>query len=131
MDCIKEIVGRLRESRFFEMSNIRKDRTGLPYDLWVDSLGSSRNIEHNLPRVKFNIDGDLVPFSIEDSPKILIDEEVRHHRDLIKFIKDNKDILLKHWNHEIDDGQIINYLTYVYRKGMSRDEAYSKVSEED
>ena len=36
---------------------------------------------------------------------------------------------MKHWNGEIDDGQIINYLTLIYKKGISREEAQSRLED--
>ena len=54
------IVKRLMENRsdvanLYEIANIKKSRTGLPYDIWVDSVGSSRNIQHNSPRLKIDV----------------------------------------------------------------------------
>lgn len=128
------IVKRLMENRLdvanlYEMANIKKSRTGLPYDIWVDSAGSSRNIQHNSPRLKIDVDGELIPFSISEHPEMLVDKKIPHQTDLIKFIQDNNEIFMKHWNGEIDDGQIINYLTLIYKKGISREEAYNRLED--
>ena len=36
----------LNEDALFEMANIKAKRTGLPYDLWIDSMGIDRGNEH-------------------------------------------------------------------------------------
>ena len=55
-----------------EMANLSSDRTGLPYDIWLDSSGNGRNTSHNLPRLKIDIEGDKIPVSISKEPKILV-----------------------------------------------------------
>lgn len=35
-----------------EMANLLKDKTGLPYDIWIDEQGEDRNIPHHIPRLK-------------------------------------------------------------------------------
>lgn len=122
-------VEKLAESNLYEMANISKDRTGLPYDIWIDSAGSSRSVKHNSPRIKVAVDKELIPISISEHPEILIDKSIPHESDLIKFIIDNQEIFLKHWKGEIDDGQIINFLTLVYKKRIPREEVMSQLND--
>ena len=127
---IKRLMeNRLEDSNLYEMANINKSRTGLPYDIWVDSAGSSRIVKHNSPRLKIDVDGELIPFSISEHPEILVNKNISNQNEEIKFIQDNNEIFIKHWNGEIDDGQIINYLTLIYKKGISREEAYSRLAD--
>ena len=36
----------------FGMANLYPKHTGLPVIIWVDNVGSARNVQHNVPRVK-------------------------------------------------------------------------------
>lgn len=102
----------------FEMSNIRKKYTRLPVNIWIDDVGAYRQNKHYEPRIKFQADRadkvheSAIPISISKQPKILIDN-YKEYTDLnnyeigqIKnFIIRNYDILIKHWNQEIDSDQ--------------------------
>ena len=52
------------------MANVSKDDTDLPYDLWIDSDGKNRKAGHNSPRLKVDVDGDIIPVSIINDPQI-------------------------------------------------------------
>lgn len=58
----------LGNSAAFEMANVSKDDTGLPYDLWIDSAGDSRR-KHG-PRVKVQVNNTFIPLIISDNPDI-------------------------------------------------------------
>ena len=109
-----EELNELDEDYFLEMANAIKVDTGLPYDIWLDSKGKERNIPHNYPRIKVDVDGNLIPVIISDNP--IIPESVgiknfKKFNEIKKFIIKNKDILLKHWNKELSDREILNLLT--------------------
>lgn len=63
-----------------EMSNLRKDQTGLPVNIWVDETGSYKKGKHG-PRIKFQNDtnnvvnkGNFLTMTISDRPRIPNDE---------------------------------------------------------
>ena len=61
----------LNEDALFEMANIWKEDTGLPYHLWIDSKGIERGNEHcGHPRLKIQVDNNLIPVDICDDPQI-------------------------------------------------------------
>ena len=39
-------------NELFEMTNVSKKDTKLPYDIWIDSKGKNRNTKQNYPRLK-------------------------------------------------------------------------------
>lgn len=39
-------------NELFEMANVSKKDTKLPYDIWIDSKGKNRNTKQNYPRLK-------------------------------------------------------------------------------
>lgn len=104
----------LNEESLCEMSNLRKNRTGLPVNISLQiETDEDKKYPHNLPRLKFQnntadrvtSNSDLIPVSIEDEPKVLINKD--YDKKLFKFVKKwiqvNKEVLLKFWNQEIDE----------------------------
>lgn len=99
------------EDYLYEMATVSKTDTKLPYDLWIDSVGRDRQTEHNLPRIKVDVDGDRIPVSISDDPEILIaNKSIPKFSEIKKYIKKYKDVFIRHWNKEISDRQALNEL---------------------
>ena len=67
-----------------------------------------------------------IPVSISDSPEILVDiskyPKIKHLNTMLQFISKHSDILLKHWNKEYDDRQILNIL-YDICHGIDKETA--------
>lgn len=100
-----KIIKIKNEIPLYEMSMILQRQTGLSYDIWVDNAGNERVVKHNLPRLKVEIDGNKIPISITENPDVLVKnknkEDIPNFRHLSKWIKMNKDLLLKFWNKTI------------------------------
>lgn len=104
----------------FEMTNVRKKRTGLPMNIWIDDMGSFRNVKHNIPRIKFqnntsdNVMGNEIPISIDkENPQILtkkmsINLSSSDINKLKLFIMNNYEGLIKVWKQEIDSIDFVN-----------------------
>lgn len=106
-----ENLNNLDEDIFFEMANAVKEDTGLPYNIWLDSVGKNRKNKHSEPRIKVEVDNDFIPVIICDNPYIPIEGKTFKKFSIIKkFIIDNKDILLQHWNKQLTDKEILNLL---------------------
>lgn len=88
------------------MANLLKDKTGLPYDIWIDEQGDDRNIPHHIPRLKVDTKEGRIPVSIEKEPKILVDKDIPKFRIVKKWIMKNYDILIKRWNREITNTEL-------------------------
>lgn len=108
----------INEDTLWEMSNVRKSRTGLPCNVSIQfQPDNKKKYQHNKPRVKFQNNkadrvtslSDLIPVSIEDNPQVLID--VKYDKDIFKQVRKwiilNKDLLLEYWNQNIDDYEFI------------------------
>lgn len=100
----------LNENQFFEMANVSKKDTGLPYNIWIDSAGASRNTKHNIPRIKVDTGNDLIPVSISRSPEILVNKKIPKFLEIQNYIIKYYDVLMSHWNKEITDKQALNLL---------------------
>lgn len=106
----------------FDMANIDKRDSNLPVNIWVDSAGSNRHTQHDLPRVKIqksantdNSSSNLIPVSISTSPQILSGSTEltgTQLRKVFEFISRNSDILIKHWRNEITDRELFSKLKF-------------------
>ena len=96
----------------FEMANLTKADSGLDYDIWIDSVGNLRKGSHNEPRLKVDVDNDRIPVLIDEKePKILVNKKIKGFNKIKKWIIQNYDILIKHWNKELTDRQALNALS--------------------
>lgn len=97
-----------------EMAGLETKESKLPYRILIDYGGKSRNRENNSPRIMVNLDNhykELVPISIDrDNPKILINKDIPNFQILKQWIIMNYDILIRHWNHKIDDFDALELL---------------------
>ena len=95
----------------FEMANLRKQESGLPYDIWLDSAGSTRNTQHHVMRIKVGVGDELVPVLLSSQKDIRPLKPFRGENEIISWASDNYDTLLKHWNGELSDRQALNLLS--------------------
>jgi hypothetical protein len=93
----------------FEIVNLNKQESGLPYDVWLDSIGSRRNEQHNNPRINVDVNGDRIPVSISDND-VRIKKPFRDSNVIKNWVVDNYDTLIKHWNGELTDRQALTLL---------------------
>ncbi|MBO5752255.1 MAG: hypothetical protein J6S69_01020 [Proteobacteria bacterium] len=95
----------------FEMANLRKQESGLPYDIWLDSAGCTRNTQHNVMRIKVGVGDELIPVIITSQRDIRPLRPFRRENEIISWASDNYDTLFKHWNGELSDRQALNLLS--------------------
>lgn len=119
----------LNENLLLEMTNIWGNQIGLPYDIWLDPAGKERGNEHTFsPRIKINVDGNLIPMTISDNPDI--PESVKKqgvidfpHISLIKkYIKAYKDVLLAHFLKQISDKDVTQLLKNIKYADTSKEQ---------
>jgi hypothetical protein len=102
---------------FEEMATLRKSRSGLPVNLYLDDSGSWKKSGH-FKKIKFQADTNdkplthnMVPMSISDDPQVLINTKMQlTSQELFQvknFVKENKDLLLKLSDAEIDIGDFL------------------------
>ena len=85
----------------YEMAKAVKADTGLPYDIWLG----------NALQLIVDVDGDLIPVSISKSPEILIpNKSIPNFSEVERYIIKYYDPLMRHWNGELTDKQILNVL---------------------
>lgn len=110
----------------FEMAKLSRQDSNLPYEIWLDSAGKTRNVSHNKLRVKIGVDNKLIPVSISTTPEVLIDiskyGKVKHLNTMLKFLSTHSDILLNHWNGKYTYRQVLN-IFYDICHGVDKDTA--------
>jgi predicted metallo-beta-lactamase superfamily hydrolase len=96
-----------------EMATLRKSRSGLPANLYLDDVGTWSKSGH-WKRIKFQpnagdrpVTRDMVPMSIDDNPQILvknakIELNAKQLNQIKAFVKANKDLLLQLADAEIE-----------------------------
>lgn len=94
----------------FEMANLRKQESGLPYDIWLYSAGCKLNTPHNVMRIKVSIDNELIPVIIASQRDIRPQKHFKRENEIISWAYDNYYTLFKHWNNELSDRQALNIL---------------------
>lgn len=102
--------------RIADMSSIRKVTTGLDVEIWVETNGKSRQMEHNLPRLKFVDlnDKNKIPVTISKEPELLagytldsINISAKQFNTLKEWIVKNYDALMDLWNGDIATDEFI------------------------
>ena len=112
----------VEDAHLFEMSNFKKNETGLPVNIYVSS-GSG--LDYKLPRIKAMVDfGDKM--NIRNTISIILkkdfteDDIVDYHRlpasifkQLRKYINLNYDVLIDYWNDEISTTELTQRLQKI------------------
>lgn len=94
----------------FEMANLRKQESWLPYDIWLDSAGYKRNTPHNVMMINVSIDNEFIPVIIASQRDIRPQKHFKRENEIILWASDNYNTLFKHWNCELSDRQALNIL---------------------
>lgn len=121
-------------SSIYGMANLKPDKIGQPFELWVDEVGSDRNVSHNLPRFKPKANGIQLDIVLNpngeieivnaDSRKI---QKFKYAKEAIDFIETFQRPLLMHWNGEIDSTDLAMIIRLVVKKKYSIDDAIEAV----
>ena len=104
------------KKKFYEMANLTKEDTGLPYIIWITpSSGKEKHWARIKVQKKYGEKAinDMFSITISDNPEIIGNQDVGEIKikDIEKiknFIKKNKNALLSVWNDEVAPDEIIN-----------------------
>lgn len=112
-------VTELNEDLLLEMANLSHQKTGLPYDIWIDSEGVNRKNTHDGPRIKVKVNDQFIPFEISDNPDIPNTvkktgvTDFLHKNKIREYVIAYKKILLAHYYKQIDDTDALNLLKTI------------------
>lgn len=106
----------------YEMANLTRNKSKQPFDLWVDSAGSSRKAGHSGLRVKASNNGVSVSvgfingeFTTYKTRKEDI-KKFQHIKELESYLREILPILELHWEEKIDDMEFLVIASYYSRK---------------
>ena len=118
----------------YGMSNLKPSKTGQPFELWVDEIGSDRNVGHNLPRFKSKANDVQLDIILDENGNAkIINTDTRkikkfkYAKEAVKFIEKFQKPLLMHWYGEIDSADLANIIKLVEKKNCSLDSAIDTV----
>lgn len=108
------------EQYLYEMANVCKADTGLPYDIWIDDLGDKRCLQHDLPRIKVDVNGSLVPVIIDEVepyiPKDCKSQNFRGRSKVFDYVRFYSDPLLAQWKGIITRRWLENRLHHLPKR---------------
>lgn len=103
----------------FEMAKVTRQKSGQPFDIWIDSLGQERNTKHNNPRIKaINNNVEVIAgfdngeYTNFQTPKDKL-QKFGEATALKKYVIKMKPVIELHWEGKIDDGDFINIAKFV------------------
>lgn len=103
----------------FEMAKVTRQKSGQPFDIWIDSLGQERNTKHNNPRIKaINNSVEVIAgfdngeYTNFQTPKDKL-QKFGEATALKKYVIKMKPVIELHWEGKIDDGDFINIAKFV------------------
>ena len=125
-DIEKNVVARFQEKtaefHLEAMSNLLPEDTGVDGAvIWI-SAGEFHGVDaQHGPRVKVVLGNkitteglrDSVSVRITDPPVVLGNLPGTIRKQVIQFVEKNRDILLQHWNGELDSKETLNLLEHV------------------
>ena len=122
-NIIKESVNKILchnigKENLFEMANIYPEDTGLKCIVWVQSASPTNHGRHNTPRVKVQINNDMIPISIEDTPKILANGgneliDIKLFNQITMWIRLNKDVLQRYYTTPMSTKDFLNSIQRI------------------
>ena len=89
----------------FSVVLVNHQDTGLPYTLYLDSVGVSRG---GVPCLYLKIHGDWNIITISSSPQSV--HSFEHSDTVFRWIAKYENILFQHWIHELSDREVIDLL---------------------
>lgn len=103
----------------FEMAKVTRQKSGQPFDIWIDSLRQERNTKHNNPRIKaINNNVEVIAgfdngeYTNFQTPKDKL-QKFGEATALKKYVIKMKPVIELHWEGKIDDGDFINIAKFV------------------
>lgn len=102
----------------FEMAKVTRQKSGQPFDIWIDSLGQERNTKHNNPRIKAINNVEVIAgfdngeYTNFQTPKDKL-QKFGEATALKKYVIKMKPVIELYWEGKIDDGDFINIAKFV------------------
>ena len=107
----KRILEALKTVMITEMPILDKNKTGLPYDVWLDPAGQERRPGHNSRRIKIKINNVWVPFDIDSlqvpfSVKQYRNKKFPKQKEIEDWVLKYRDEIAKYWEQKYTEDEI-------------------------
>jgi hypothetical protein len=88
----------------FEMANLRPERTGLPFVMFISQTGgASHNVRIKLARGAKVRAAEMLTVALGPSPRLIRGEMSRSEFELVsRWIELNRSVLVDYWNGDIE-----------------------------
>jgi hypothetical protein len=88
----------------FDMANLRPDRTGLPYVVFISQKGGARHdVRIKLARAAKVRPSEMLTVAVRPAPQLIRGTMNREEFDLVKrWIELNRNVLIDYWNGDIE-----------------------------
>ena len=88
----------------FDMANLRPDRTGLPFVVFISQKGGARHdVRIKLARVAKVRPSEMLTVAVRPVPRLIRGTMNREEFDLVKrWIELNRNVLIDYWNGDIE-----------------------------
>ncbi len=99
--AVKEIAAEaVAGQALFEMANLRPERTGLPFVVFISQRGGARHdVRVKLARAAKARSSEMITVAVQPTPRILRGKLTAREFDLVRrWIALNEDVLVDYWN---------------------------------
>ncbi|MGH7037253.1 MAG: hypothetical protein ACREFK_00845 [Stellaceae bacterium] len=88
----------------FDMANLRPERTGLPFVVFISQRGGARHdVRIKLARAPKVRSAEMITVAVRPTPRVVRGKMTAHEFDLLKrWIALNRDVLVNYWNGTIE-----------------------------
>ncbi len=118
----------------YGMANLKPREIGESFELWIDELGSDRNVGHNNPRFKPKANGIQLDIMLMRNGKAEIVnadprkiQKFKYGKEAVRFIEKFSEPLIMHWNGDISSSELTTIIRLVNKKNYSIDNAIEAV----
>ncbi len=130
---IREDIINGQES-IYGMANLKPREIGESFELWIDELGSDRNVGHNNPRFKPKANGIQLDIMLLRNGKAEIInadprkiQKFKYGNEAVRFIEKFSEPLIMHWNGDISSSELTAIIRLVVKKKYSINDAIEAV----
>ena len=115
----------------YEMAKLTKQKSGQPFDIWIDSLGNKRDTKNNNPRIKATNNGVVVIAGFKDGEYTNFQtsqDKLQKFGEAIalkEYVIKMRPVIELHWEGKIDDDDFLNAAIFV-KKGYDVLDAVDK-----
>lgn len=118
----------------YEMANLKSEKKGQPFELWIDELGKNRIQSNNRPKFKLkanNIELDVIITSSFKAEIINADQQkiqkFKYSKEAISFIEKYHKPLIMHWNGEIDFYELLSIIMLTNKTNCTIDNSIKQI----